>query len=168
MEAKSLEDVYKYYMNDLYKYLLQLSGHPQIAEDLVQDTFIKAYEHLEGYQGEKVRPWLFRVAYNAYIDWYRKNKKLIHTDPQLLADLSKDMETGPEEDYLEQERLRNWFRVVNSLPEKGRQVILLRDYYDFTYEDIAQVLKLNLSNVKVTLYRARQKIKEVMGNENEL
>jgi len=51
--VKTLEDIYRSNMNDLYKYLLHLSGHPQTAEDLLQETFIKAYEHLESYGGER-------------------------------------------------------------------------------------------------------------------
>ena len=72
MRVDSLEALYKYYMNDIYQYLLRLSGHPQTAEDLLHDTFVKAYEYLESYQGETVRPWLFRVAHNIYVDWYRR------------------------------------------------------------------------------------------------
>ncbi|QGU00235.1 hypothetical protein SYNTR_1641 [Candidatus Syntrophocurvum alkaliphilum] len=165
MKAGSLEDVYRHHMNEIYRYLLQLSSHPQIAEDLVQDTFIKAYEFLESYQGEKVRPWLFRVAHNAYIDWYRKEKRQVQTDPQVLAKLNKDFDLGPEEHYLKQEQINKWFEVINSLPEKSRQVILLRDYYDFTYEDISKILNINISNVKTTLFRARQKVREVMKDE---
>ena len=54
----SLENIYKQHMNNIYIYLLQLSGHRQTAEDLVQDVFLKAYHHLETYKGESVRPWL--------------------------------------------------------------------------------------------------------------
>ena len=165
MEANSLETVYQSHMNALYSYLLRICGHPQTAEDLVQDTFIKAYDHLEVYRGENVRPWLFRIAYNAYIDWYRREKRQLQTDPQMLAELSRDATPGPEESYMLREQVEKWFQAVSALPEKSRQVILLRDYYDFTYEDIAHILKLSLSNVKVTLLRARRKIREVKSDE---
>ena len=161
----NLEVVYQSHMNALYSYLLRICGHPQTAEDLVQDTFIKAYDHLESYQGENVRPWLFRIAYNAYIDWYRREKRQVQTDPQLLAELNRGTGPGPEEAYLFQEQVDQWFKAVNSLPEKSRQVILLRDYYDFTYQEIAHILKISLTNVKVTLFRARRKIKEVQHSE---
>ena len=165
MKGTSIEDIYKYHMKDLYNYLLQLSRHPQTAEDLVQDTFIKAYDHLESYQGERVRPWLFRVAYNTYIDHYRREKRQIQADPQLMDAINTNIVAGPEEEILFQERLGLWFKAVNTLPEKNRQIILLRDYYDFSYQEVADILNLSLTNVKVTLFRARQKIKEVMDNE---
>jgi len=162
VKAQSLEAVYRYHMNDLYRYLLLLSDHPQTAEDLVQDTFVKAYEHLESYRGEKVRPWLFRVARNAYIDWYRRERRQVQTDPGRFAGLTGGAAPGAEEEYLRREELRNWFRAVSLLPEKSRQAVLLREYHGFTYEEIAQVLGLSLTNVKVTLFRARQKIREVL------
>lgn len=165
MKAGSLEEVYKYHMNDLYKYLIQLSGHPQTAEDLLHDTFLKAYENLESYGGEKVRPWLFRVAYNTYIDWYRKDKHLIKTDPQVLNNINTNTVASPEQDYLFKEKMLLWSRVVHSLPDKSRQIIILRDYYDFTYQEIADILNLSLSAVKVRLLRARQKVREVMADE---
>ncbi|MDD4169968.1 MAG: sigma-70 family RNA polymerase sigma factor [Desulfotomaculaceae bacterium] len=165
MKANSLEVVYRYHMNDLYHYLLRLSGQPQTAEDLVQDTFIKAYEHLEIYQGENVRPWLFRAAHNAYIDWRRKERRHIHTDPALMEAITEKVEPGPEELFLMQEKIAGWFKIIETLPERSRHIILLRDYHDFTYQEIAYILGESLTNVKVKLYRARQRVKEVMKNE---
>lgn len=159
---KNLDDLYRENMNDLYKYLLRLSGHPQAAEDLVQDTFIKAHDYLASYKGEKVRPWLFRVAYNAYIDWYRREKRQVNTDPGLLASLYPGQAQDPGEYYQLKESFCNWVKVVRSLPEKTRQVIVMRDYHDFTYQEISEILDISLASVKVTLFRGRQKIKEVM------
>lgn len=165
MKSGSLEEVYKYHMNDMYNYLVQLSGHPQTAEDLLHDTFLKAYECLESYRGERVRPWIFRVAYNTYIDWYRKDKRLINTDPQLLDNLNRGTVASPEQDYIFKETVLHWSQELHSLPDKSRQIIILRDYYDFTYQEIADILNLSLSTVKVRLLRARQKVREVMQNE---
>lgn len=164
-QLKTLEDIYRSNMNDLYKYLLHLSGHPQTAEDLLQETFIKAYEHLESYEGEKVRPWLFRVAHNIFIDWHRKEKRLLQTDPALLESLYENTVPGPQEHYLIQDKVKRWLSAVKSLPVKGQQIILLRDYHSFTYLEIAQIIGVSVTNVKVTLFRARQKIREVMEDE---
>ncbi len=161
----NLEAVYQSHMKALYSYLLRICKHPHTAEDLMQDTFMKAYDHLESYRGENVRAWLFRIAYNTFIDWYRREKRLIQTDPQQMAALNPGTERGPEETFLLREEVKQWFRLLDTLPEKSRQVILLRDYYDFTYQDIAHILNMSLTNVKVTLFRARAKIKEAQGDE---
>lgn len=165
MKGDSLEAVYKYYMNDIYHYLLRLSGHSQTAEDLLHDTFVRAYEHLESYQGEKVRPWLFKAAYNTYVDWYRRDKRQIQTDPNLLAELNQTVDPGPEAAFLQSEIINYWVKATRILPEKSRQILLLRDYYEFSYQEIADILNASLSSVKVTLYRARQTIREVMKDE---
>ncbi len=161
----SLEAVYKYHMNDIYHYLLRLSGHPQTAEDLLQDTFVKAYEHLESYQGEKVRPWLFKVAYHIYVDWYRREKLQIQTDPDLFAELTQVSDPGPEAEIIQREQFDSWLRATRVLQGKSRQILMLRDYYEFSYQEIAAILNVSLANVKVTLYRARLKIREVMKDE---
>lgn len=165
VKAPTLEDVYRAHMPDLYRYLLRLSGHPQTAEDLVQDTFIKAYEQLDGYGGEQVRPWLFRVARNAYIDWYRRRRRQVQADPESLQALDAGPVSSPEAQCLVREQLDAWFAALNTLSENGRQAVLLRDYHGFSYQEIAQVMGLSQTNVKVTLFRARQKLKEVLHNE---
>ena len=165
MRVDSLEALYKYYMNDIYQYLLRLSGHPQTAEDLLHDTFVKAYEYLESYQGETVRPWLFRVAHNIYVDWYRREKRQIQTDPTILIELNPSVDPGPERLVLLKEGFDTWIEVSKLLPEKSRQILLLRDYYEFSYKEIAEILNISVSSVKITLYRARQKICEVIRDE---
>jgi RNA polymerase sigma-70 factor (ECF subfamily) len=165
MKGVSLDDVLKYHMDDIYHYLLKLSGHPQTAEDLLQDTLIKAFEHLESYHGEKVRPWLFKVAHNIYVDWYRREKRQIPTDPDLLAGLRRTVAAEPEEALLQREKIESWLAALQLLSEKSRQVLILRDYHGFSYQEIADILDLSLANVKVTLYRARTTIREVMKDE---
>jgi RNA polymerase sigma-70 factor (ECF subfamily) len=58
-----------------------------------------------------------------------------------------------------------WIEVSKLLPEKSRQILLLRDYYEFSYKEIAEILNISVSSVKITLYRARQKIREVIRDE---
>lgn len=67
--------------------------------------------------------------------------------------------------FLLQEKLKYWLRVIKTLPMKNQQIILLRDYHGFTYREIAQIMGLSVTSVKVTLFRTRQKIKEVMKDE---
>lgn len=165
MKGDSLDDVLKYHMNDIYHYLLKLSGHPQTAEDLLQDTFVKAFEHLESYHGEKVRPWLFKVAHNIYVDWYRREKRQIPTDPDLLAGLARATVPEPEAEFWQREKIESWLAAMRLLTEKSRQILILRDYHGFSYQEIADILNLSLANVKVTLYRARITIREVMKDE---
>ncbi|SET70718.1 RNA polymerase sigma-70 factor, ECF subfamily [Natronincola peptidivorans] len=161
-EKKDLESIYRYYFNDIYQYLFYLSRHPQIAEDLTQETFYRAYLYLESYKGEKVKPWLLRVAKNAFIDWYRKEKRHVSLEPTVLESIPNKEQRGPEEVYLLAEKIEGWVERVKDLPPKQQQVLLLCDYYDFTYQEIADVLHLTLADVKTSLFRGRKKVKELM------
>ena len=73
---QSLEDIYSNHMHDLFRYLLSLTGDSHFAEDLMQETFYRMLVHIDYYKGEEIRPWLFTIAYNAFIDWYRKEKNI--------------------------------------------------------------------------------------------
>ena len=80
MKLNSLESVYQYYVKDVYRYLYSLSSDHHAAEDLVQETFYRAYLFLENWKDERIKPWLFRVAHNAYVDYQRKASRSIVKD----------------------------------------------------------------------------------------
>ena len=73
---QSLEEIYSEHMQDLFRYLLSLTGDSHFAEDLMQEIFYRMLVHIDYYKGEEIRPWLFTIAYNAFIDWYRKEKDI--------------------------------------------------------------------------------------------
>lgn len=154
----NLDDLYMLYMKDVYRYLLFLCNDHYTAEDLVQETFTRAYLYLEQYEGEKVKPWLFRVAHNAFIDATRKTKRSIpHDDRFFIAKLSS--EDSPELKLLLQERLSELGDAIAKLPEKQRQALLLHDWHELTYQESADVMGIGLSYFKVLLYRARQSLR---------
>lgn len=134
-----LEDLYKKYAKDLFYYLLKLSGSPQLAEDLTQETFVRATIHLSEYEGEEARAWLFKVARNAYLDEWRKQKRR-KTFP-LLSLMSKKEEIIspygiPEETLLTQETYKQLEDLLGFLPEHYRTIIYLREYAEFSYKEI--------------------------------
>lgn len=65
-----IEEIYKVYINDVYRYLFSLSRSHHVAEDLMQETFYRAYLYLEDYENQKVKSWLFKVAYHTFICFY--------------------------------------------------------------------------------------------------
>lgn len=80
MKLNSLESVYQYYVKDVYRYLYSLSYDHHAAEDLVQEAFYRAYLFLEDWKDERIKPWLFRIAHNAYVDYQRKASRSIVKD----------------------------------------------------------------------------------------
>ncbi|WP_164669666.1 sigma-70 family RNA polymerase sigma factor [Virgibacillus doumboii] len=156
-----LENLYKQYAKTLYFYLMRLSGSAQLAEDLTQETFVRATIHLNTYEGEEARGWLFKVARNAYLDEWRKQKRR-KTFPLLSIFSSKqDMISPygiPEDSLLMHETLQQLEDLLEFLPEQYRSVIYLREFEEFSYKEIMEALQLTEEQVKVTLHRARKRL----------
>lgn len=156
-----LEDLYSRYARPLYFYLLKLSGSSQLAEDLTQETFVRATISLHTYDGEDARAWLFQVARNAYLDEWRKQsrRKVV---PILSFFSSKEEMLSPygipEDDLLQREQKRELEDLLQFLPEQYRSILYLREYENFSYQEIMQALQLSEDQVKVTLHRARKRL----------
>jgi len=106
----NLDELYMMYMKDVYRYLLFLCQDHYTAEDLVQDTFTRAYIFLDQYDRQNVKPWLLRAAHNAFIDYNRKQKR---STPKEAAFFQHRLfhEHTPEQVMLQRERLeelRKW------------------------------------------------------------
>lgn len=156
----NVDQIYRLYMKDIYLYLYRLTRNEKQAEDLTQDTFTRAYLFLDTYQGEKVRPWLFKVAYHAFVDWYRKHKMQIPMDPGSMQEMLEqpDERTSPEKQLLEKEDWRSFLTLIDLLTEKHQAVLLLRYKHHFSYAEIGEILGLSAADVKITVYRGRQKL----------
>jgi len=156
-----LENLYKKYAKTLYFYLLRLSGSAQLAEDLTQETFVRATIHLKEYEGEEARAWLFKVARNAYLDEWRKWKRRKTIPLITLFSSNKDMISPygiPEDTLLMQETHQQLEDLLGFLPEQYRSVIYLREFEEFSYKEIMEALQLTEEQVKVTIHRARKRL----------
>ncbi|MEI3599872.1 MULTISPECIES: sigma-70 family RNA polymerase sigma factor [unclassified Oceanobacillus] len=71
----SIEEIFKLYSNDIYRYILSMEKDKYAAEDILQDTFYKAYIGMDSYQPDNVKAWLFTIAKNCFIDHFRKKRK---------------------------------------------------------------------------------------------
>ncbi|WP_416148707.1 sigma-70 family RNA polymerase sigma factor [Salipaludibacillus sp. HK11] len=164
-QTKKLEDIYLTHAKSLYYYLLQLSGSPEVAEDLLQDTFVKATISLDFYKNEEVKSWLFKVARHAYFDYWRKRKRwewvpfveLVHIKEQVFH----PYET-PESYVIEKESSEHIQKIYGLMPENYRTILFLRDEEEFTYKQLAETLELSDNQVKVTLHRARKRFNELV------
>jgi len=161
IERQQLENLYKQYTKPLYFYLLKLCGSTQLAEDLTQETFVRATVYLHTYEGEEARAWLFKVARNAYLDEWRKQQRW-RTLPLLSIFSSKKEMISPyglpEESLLTKERNQQLEELLKYLPEQHRSIIYLREYELFSYKEIMDALQLTEDQVKVTLHRARKRL----------
>ncbi len=157
MNKDSLDYIYRLYMNDIYAYLLSLCGEHHLAQDILQETFFRAYLYLEDFKEDKIKPWLFKVAHNALVDFKRKNSRSIVKEGEYFKNLADY--TTPEKELIKQEQLKDLKALVNELTEDYRQAVLLCDIHELSYKESAEVMGVGVGYFKILLYRARQKLR---------
>jgi len=160
-----LEQIYSIYAKDLFRYIYSLCKNRSMAEDIIQETFYRAYFYVESYKEEKIRPWLFKVAYHTFIDILRKEKRITYyEDLNSLHHSTLTAQTrSAEEEYLIKENVELWLNILDTLPLFKKNIVLLRDYYHFSYQEIADMYDISLAKVKVTIYRGRKEIQEKLS-----
>lgn len=164
MKNQQLEELFKLYSKPLYYFLWKLSGSSHLAEDLTQETFVRATISLHTYQGEQARAWLFKVARNIYIDEWRKRKR---RESIPLVNRFKPAEEMispyglPEDTALAQEQRDDLNMLFDYLPEHYRTILYLREVAEFSYSEIATAMDLSVDQVKVMLHRSRKKLETI-------
>jgi RNA polymerase sigma-70 factor (ECF subfamily) len=155
-EKLTLDSVYRQYSQPIERYLTQLSGSPDLAEDLTQETFARVCASAQSFRGEcSLATWLFRIARNTYLNSARRpDARRIDTD-ELLAIPDEHGYGDPVLSYASHEQRSVIEVVLAQLPERQRSLLLLRDNEDLAYAEIADVLNLSVAAVKVNLFRAR-------------
>lgn len=152
------------YKNQLYATILRMTKNPQDAQDLVQDAFIKVYRNLEKYDASgSFSSWLYRVAINHCMDEFRKKR---YAMTQIEIDEERVVEPNhPELVFLKKEKSRQLERLIGTLPEDERLIILLRYVNEISYEEIGEVMDVPLSTVRNKLHRAKKKMRETVKRE---
>lgn len=155
------------HLDALYNFGLRLTADPNDAEDLVQDTIVKAYRFFSSYEkGTNAKAWLFRILKNSYINNYRKkSKKPAEVDYDEVASFYESIraertETSDLEDKMFRDLIDDDLsKALNSIPEDFRTVVLLCDVEDFTYEEIANMLDVPIGTIRSRLHRGRNLLK---------
>lgn len=164
MKNQQLEQLFKLYSKPLYYFLWKLSGSSHLAEDLTQETFVRATISLHTYQGEQARAWLFKVARNIYIDEWRKRKRRESIPLMNRFKPAEEMISPyglPEDTALAQEQRNDLNMLFNYLPEHYRTILYLREVAEFSYSEIAIAMELSVDQVKVMLHRSRKKLETI-------
>ncbi|WP_400163770.1 RNA polymerase sigma factor [Brevibacillus sp. TJ4] len=142
-------------------HLLRQSNLQHVAEDICQETFYKAYKSIHSFRDVEATfsTWLYTIARNTVLSELRKsrNSDVYLEDAQQMPMAS--VKSLPEAVLLRNERERMVRQAINSLPEKQRSALILREYEQLDYNEIAVILNLTVSSVKSLLFRARQSIK---------
>jgi RNA polymerase sigma-70 factor (ECF subfamily) len=156
------------HMDFLYNYALRMTFNAADAEDLVQETYLKAFRFWDSYeQGTNIRAWLFRIMKNAYINRYRKEKKEPEkVEYQEVENFYNNVREGGIESSDTQETLFNNLleddvaTAIADLPEDFRTVVILCDIEELTYEEVAEFVDCPIGTVRSRLHRGRKLLRD--------
>jgi RNA polymerase sigma-70 factor, ECF subfamily len=159
------------YKHSLYKLCLNLHRNATNADDLFQDTWIKAFKYMKDFDRIKnFEPWLFTIAINLYKDNYRKVKRWFaksidffdNTEVNIVLENIKSTTYLPEQDYDRSQSKQKLKNAINDLSDEYRMVVILFYYNELKQKDISLILKIPEGTVKSRLYKAKKLLKEYM------
>ncbi len=160
MEKDILERFYKKYAKQVYLYLYSFCHNREVAEDLMQETFLRAFCTLE--RQEEVLPWLLKVARNLYLDTWRKEKKIV--DGVEIEKTSQEKEIL--DTFIQQEQNKRLYQAIQSLEEREREIVVLYYFAELSQEKISQMLNISNGNVRVMLHRTKRKLKTMLMEDD--
>jgi len=148
--------------NELYRLALRITLNPAEAEDVVQDTMIKVWNRREQWdQIDSIEAFCLTICRNLSVDRMRKMSSQSQSlDDEMVDAPDNSYSSNPEEQAMQQDRISLIRRLINSLPEKQRSVMQLRDFEGKSYKEIAAVMAISEEQVKISIYRARQAIRQ--------
>jgi RNA polymerase sigma-70 factor, ECF subfamily len=159
-----LTEIYDQYYQRVRKFILHTVRNDWVADDLVQETFIKINHNLGNLRdAARLQAWIFRIAHNICRDYFRRQGKNPNLGLDEISGEPAAAKAPTTQKELEQGQMRQCvFGLVNFLPESLRSVIILSDISEFSQREIAEILGLTLENVKIRLHRARKKLKALL------
>ena len=173
-DQKAYASLMQRYKDSIYFMALKMVNNKEDANDLTVETFAKAFNKLDKYQPEfAFSTWLFRVATNNCIDFIRK-KKLNTTSLDGLVDENGEERTmqvktedlNPEKFSIKKQQAKDLKLLVESLPQRYRNLITLRYFEELSYEEISVQLSLPLGTVKAQLFRAKYLLGNIVNNKS--
>lgn len=172
-DLEAFERLVAHYQDRVYNYVLRMVHDPVEAQDVAQETFLRAYQGLPRFRGaSSFQTWLYRIASNLAIDAARTRKRrgvgLVSIDEPLEQeddmemgrDLADESGHGPLDEAMRQELQREVWRAVGELSDRLRPVVVLSDLQGLSYQEVADILGCPVGTVKSRLFNARNQLRE--------
>jgi RNA polymerase sigma-70 factor (ECF subfamily) len=156
--------IVRLYQRRLYSLALMVVRDRAGAEDVVQETFVRAYHHLHRYEpARSFYPWIATIAARLALNWRRSRARLVFQEPDASrSDMASALDVLGES--IEEEGARALWKAVNTLSPGERTAVLLFYKQDMSIADVAQVLGVTAGSVKTLLFRAREKLRKTLGD----
>lgn len=164
-EVALFEEMVANHLDALYRTAVRLTGRPQDAEDLVQETYLRAWRSLHTYRpGTNPKAWLFRILHNARIDQYRASTRTVQTVDEMEGqDPAFVVHETPESLVLEGVMDAEIRQALTRLPEAFRACLILADLEGFSYQEIADILAIPRGTVMSRLFRGRRAMRKALA-----
>lgn len=160
MDNRLLKRLYQKYQKEIYLYLYSLCKNRDLAEDLVQDTFLKAIFSLSD-EHTNMRAWLYLVARNLYYNFSQKQKKEVLQDEFDAKSYEKEVMDGLEH-ILRDKRKRILYNALQHIKEDRREVLVMQYFGELSQKEIAALLQKTPENVRILAYRGKIELREYM------
>lgn len=162
-----LDGLYQEYAKMIYHFIYLKCNDKELAEDIVQTTFLKAIMRIDSFHGEcKISTWLCQIARNEYLNYCRKHNRqqsydmYLENNPELPAGQETCFHDAMLEKMIRDEQTDSIRKLLQSLKEPYREVFMLRVYGEYSFDEIAVAFHRSDTWARVTYYRAKEKIKE--------
>lgn len=153
------------YQGPLLNYLYRFTGKYEVAEEIVQDTFLVVFQKIDSFKkNSSFRAWLYAIATNHASNYLRKHAPICNNE---VLNITTNFQFDPSEKTIEKERALAVQQALKTLPEKQRAIFILRFYQQFTYEEIADILKCPVGTVKSRICYTLQKLKGILSSHEE-
>jgi RNA polymerase sigma-70 factor, ECF subfamily len=152
--AEAFQILYKKYNQRIYRFCLKMLGDTFTAQDAFQETFISVYEHRRDFRGKNFAAWIYQISRRTCLNIIRSKREHESYNEELHSNeqhSSTDVGLKSHIDY-----------ALSQLPLGMREAFILREYEDSSYQDIAEILSIDLSLAKVRVHRARLILKKVL------
>ncbi len=174
-DVSAFEDLVVAYEKKIYNLALRMTRNPSDAEDITQEAFLKAYRSLKSFRKDSgFYVWIYRIASNLCIDFLRKEKQgstlplnLPEEDGEWTVELP-DFSALPEEELERRELRESIRRGLDALPEKQRQILVMRELSGLSYARIGEILDLEEGTVKSRISRARAALAKLLRQDGNL
>ena len=160
-----VEKIYNIYFEDIYKFMVSFTNDYHIAQDITSETFLKVVNNPDKFEGiENLKSYLFTVAKNTYINYYKRNKIIISTDD--IEAFDKGVESF-EQGLVDNELRISLNKSINKLKEPYQSIVKLR-LEGLSYDEIARIYSKTSNWACVCFYRAKEKLKIIMEENYEM
>ena len=155
MKSTAWENLFKRYYNEALLYVYSFCRNRALAEDVVQEAYMRAIRSIDE-EKDGFKFWLFKVCRNLYFDTLRKNKK--------VEAITSDMPSNESlvDDVIQKDEYRALYKAISLLKDDFREIVRLYYFDSMSVKEIASIVDESVDNVKIKLYRARLKLKDIL------